>query len=290
MLALWAIFLLSAMVVSWALDINTRLVVNGNASRMLEAEAMACSGAEIALDPMTKPHSSLLRERRGTQSFETKITGEGGRINLNWIWGGGDHPDRWELLTRYLELKGVELNDRERMLDCLLDWIDPDNLVRVNGAEADEDYRPANAPLRNIEEVRQIKGWEKFTSQPGWDADFTVVDGTGAIDLAWASRDVLLALGLSEPMVDQFLQVRAGPDGIEGTDDDAEFKTPADVQNALGLNEEQFKALAGFINFNNQVFRVTSVGRSSDVTRVVQMVFRKTGAMPQLIPGSWKEF
>jgi type II secretory pathway component PulK len=50
MLSLWALFLLSAMVISWALDIDSRLAL-GNANRVLAAEAMACSGAEIALHP-----------------------------------------------------------------------------------------------------------------------------------------------------------------------------------------------------------------------------------------------
>ncbi len=49
MLALWALFLLSAMVISWALDINSRLVISGNASRVLDAEAMAASGADVSL-------------------------------------------------------------------------------------------------------------------------------------------------------------------------------------------------------------------------------------------------
>ena len=51
MLALWALFLLSAMVIAWALDIDSRLTLSGNASRVVEAEAMASSGAEVALDP-----------------------------------------------------------------------------------------------------------------------------------------------------------------------------------------------------------------------------------------------
>src|ERR1700719_2761005 len=51
MLALWALFLLSAMVISWALDINTRLTISGSANRLLEAEAMACSGVEVAMHP-----------------------------------------------------------------------------------------------------------------------------------------------------------------------------------------------------------------------------------------------
>jgi len=40
LLALWALFLLSAMVISWALDINSRLSLSSSANRALEAEAI----------------------------------------------------------------------------------------------------------------------------------------------------------------------------------------------------------------------------------------------------------
>src|SRR5438067_10768324 len=46
MLALWALFMLSAMVISWASDIQSRLSLSSNANRVLSAEAMACSGAD----------------------------------------------------------------------------------------------------------------------------------------------------------------------------------------------------------------------------------------------------
>jgi len=51
MLSLWALFLLSVMVISWALDIDSRLALSGNANRVLAAEAMASSGADVALHP-----------------------------------------------------------------------------------------------------------------------------------------------------------------------------------------------------------------------------------------------
>ena len=66
MLALWALFLLSAVVISWALDIDTRISLSGNANRVLEAEAMACSGTEVALHPAVKPGSSVLKGNFGS--------------------------------------------------------------------------------------------------------------------------------------------------------------------------------------------------------------------------------
>src|SRR4029077_12015622 len=90
MLALWALFLLSAMVISWALDINSRLVISGNASRVLDAKAMAASGADLALHPLIKPDSANLhRQMDHQEGFDVQIVGECGRLNLNLLAPGG---------------------------------------------------------------------------------------------------------------------------------------------------------------------------------------------------------
>jgi general secretion pathway protein K len=287
MLALWALFVLSVMIVSWALQIDSRLKVSGSANRILEAEAMACSGAEVALHPSIKLDSpNLVRKVNSREGYEVHITGEGGRLNLNWIVAGED-PARLEILRKYLENKGIDLNERDHMIDCLLDWVDPDNLVRLNGAEESEDYHPANTLLTRLDELKKVKGWAEFTSDPHWQDDFTL-NSNGPVDLTWASRDVLLALpGMTEPLVDAFLQFRRGPDGIDGTDDDAKFTSLEQVRTALGFTPEQFQSLGRLVGFRDPAFRIVSVGKSGDVTRVVQMVVRKVGAVPQMI--TWKE-
>jgi type II secretory pathway component PulK len=288
MLALWALFLLSAMVISWALDINTRLTLSGSANRVLEAEAMACSGAEVALHPAVKPGAAVLRGFfPPNQSYEAKITGEGGRLNVNRLLAG-ENPANLELLRKYLEVKGVDLNERDRMMDCLLDWVDPDNLVRLNGAEDEAGYKPSNAPLRTLEELKRVRGWEEFTSRPDWDADFTLNTTDAQININWASRDVLLVLpGMTEPVVDRFLSMRRGPDDIEGTEDDVKFASLQEVQIALGLRQDQFNQLASLITINESVVRVVSVGKSGNVTRTVRMVVFKQNTAIRLI--SWKE-
>ncbi len=287
MLSLWALFLLSAVVISWALDIDSRISMSGNANRALEAEAMACSGTEIALHPAVKPGSPVLKGGFGkNQRYEVKITGEGGRLNLNWLLAG-ENPARLEILRKYLELKGVDLNERDRMMDCLLDWVDPDNLVRLNGAEADGDYQPANELLTRLDDLKKVKGWADFTASADWQDDFTL-NSTGPVDPAWASRTVLLAIpGLTDQMVDRFLEMRRGPDKIEGTEDDLKLQSLEDVRIAFGLTPDQFQQIAGLFNFNDPVVRIISTGKSGQVTRVVQMVVRKSGDVAQLI--TWKE-
>ena len=288
MLTLWALFLLSAMVISWALDIDSRLTLSGDANRDLAAEAMAASGAEVALHPSVKPSSPNLHRALGArEGYDVRITGEGGRLNLNWLTAGED-PIRLEVLRKYLELKGVDLNERDGMMDALLDWVEPNTgLHRLNAPPETADYHPPHAPLTSVDELKKIFGWGEFTSQPGWDDDFTI-DSSGPIDLAWASRDVLRALpGMRDDFVDRFLQLRRGPDGIDGTVDDAQFRNLADIQYALGLSQEQFQQLAALVGFNDQVMRVLSVGKSGNIARTVKMVVRKSGNIPQVIV--WKE-
>ncbi|MEY2578656.1 MAG: ral secretion pathway protein [Verrucomicrobiota bacterium] len=291
MLALWALFLLSAMVISWALDINTRLTISGSANRLLEAEAMACSGVEVAMHPSVKAGSTALRGSfPPNQSFETRITGEGGRLNLKFLLAG-ENPVYLELLRKYLEVKGVDLNERDRMIDCLLDWVDPDNLVRVNGAEDEPGYKPTNGPLKTLEELKRVKGWEEFTSRPNWDGDFTLNSTDARIDINWASRDVLLALpGFTEMMADRFLQMRRGPDDIEGTEDDLKFTNAEEVRIALGFRADQFNQLAALITFESQVVRIVSTGKSGSMARTVRVVIYKQGGGIRLIPGTWKEY
>ena len=169
------------------------------------------------------------------------------------------------------------------MIDTLLDWVDPDNLVRLNGAEDEAGYKAANRMITNLEELKKIKGWEEFTSAKDWDADLTL-SSMGPIDIAWASRDVLMALpGASEDRVDQYLAMRSGPDEIDGTEDDPfTGANQALAFNMLGIPQEQLTGLIG----TDQVMRVTSVGKSGDVTRTVRAVFQRGSNQLK----SWKEF
>jgi hypothetical protein len=306
MLSLWALFLLSAMVISWAADIGSRLALSGKSNRLLEAQAMACSGAEVAMHPQVKPGSPVLEVRFGKdQSYEAHLSGEGGRLNFNWLTQIPEVPARLEVLRKYLENKGLDLDERDRMIDTLLDWVDPDNLVRLNGDEGEGEYKPANRPLRRLDELKKIRGWGEFTSSTDWDADFTLDSQAagqqpgqqpgqpsgqpGGINLAWASREVIMALpGVSEDRVDQLLALRKGADELDGTEDDwgGAVPTMQQVETMLGSPPGQLAQIC-VIEPRESVWRVISIGKSREVTRKVRVVFVKQ-LPPQL--KSWKEF
>ncbi|SRR6266567_686106 len=286
LLALWALFLLSAMVIAWALNINSRLTSSSNANRVVEAEAMASSGADIALNPTIKPDSENLHMKfAGGQRFDVQMTGECGRLNVNFLTLGED-PTKLAILRQYLSIKGIELNDLDLMMDALLDWVSPNKgLHHLNAPPETDDYHPSHAPLTSVDDLKKIFGWGEFTSKPGWDKDFTVVGNCGTIDLAWASRDVLRALpGMGEDSVDRFLQLRQGPDGIDGTADDFQFtatgpnQVPNEVLDALGLNSRQYPQIRQLVQYKGPVARIVSIGKSGDVTRSVEMIVFKPTA------------
>src|SRR5881275_497130 len=295
LLSLWALFLLSAMVIAWALSINSRLTVSSNANRALAAEAMAASGADVALCREIKPSSPNLHRQMGAaEGYDVQMTGECGRLNLNFLTQGED-PNKLRVLRQYLTLKGIDLNDLDVMMDSLLDWVSQNRgLQHLNACPETDDYRPPHTGrLDSVEELKKICGWAEFTSKPGWDNDFTVVGTCGAIDLAYASRDVLRALGIPDDFVDRFLQLRQGPDGIDGTADDGQLDQQAAFA-MLGLNNAQLllKGIQTPVVFKspNAVFRILSAGKSRGVTRSVEMVVQKQVigiGRPQVF--SWKE-
>lgn len=292
LLSLWALFLLSALVISWAVLIQSQLSISSEATRMLKAEALACSGAEVALNPAVNPGSRSLTGQLNGGGYEARLTGEGGRLNLNFLVAG-EIPERLAILKNYLQIKGIDINEQDAMVDALLDWVSSDvGLHHLNAPPESDDYHPAHALLTQIDELKKVAGWADFTATPGWDNDLTV-NSRGPIDLAWASHDVLLAVlgpSRSPDIVDRFLQLRQGPDGIDGTADDMQFNGVPDALNRLGvIGPEAQQTFQGLVNYKGDpFFRATSVGTAGNAKRTVEMVFQRSGPTPH--PITWKEF
>ncbi len=134
---------------------------------------------------------------------------------------------------------GFESGDQDELTDCLLDWIDADELKRINGAEKDDYEReygkeilPSNGIIVSWDEFRLIKGFrENFFDPNGLPNDkmkalkaaCSIYHGfpinvNGANELALQS----MAKSLNFE-ADAMLDYIKGPDGIYGTEDDRHF-------------------------------------------------------------------
>ena len=287
LLVFWALLLLSAAVFGFAKWMQQDLQIQAEANHDLEAREMAHSGLALALHPLvTKLTPGLEEDLGGGLGYSVRMVSEGGKLNIRWLIEGED-PRKIDMLKKWLETRGLTYNEREVFVDCLLDWVDPDNVHHVNGVEDEGDYHPPNRPLQSVEEIAQVRGSEPLTRTEGWKEALTIYS-QGPIDLVAAEPETLrLIPGLGEAQIQRFVQFRRGRDGIDGTLDDPEFTKLEQVQVFLGIPPAQFKQLGGLISVNDQTLHITSVGRAGNATRQVEVVALKTGANPQIL--SWKE-
>ncbi|HEX8295368.1 MAG TPA: hypothetical protein VF593_03655 [Chthoniobacteraceae bacterium] len=288
LLVLWALFLLSAAVFAFAKWIQQDLEIHAENNREIEARAMAHSGLALALHPdVTRLTPGLEETFSGGRGFQVRILSEGAKLNLRWILEG-ETPRKLTMFKQWLELRGLGFDERERLVDCLLDWTDADSDHRIAGVEDDGEYHPANRMLKSVEELEQVRGSEPLTSTEGWKEALTI-HSQGPIDLISADPEILRLLpGISEAHIQRFVQFRRGKDGADGTIDDPVFKSLKEVQVFLGIGEAQFKEISGLAMVNDRTVRITSEGRSADVFRQVEVVIQKAGGRNQQ-PLFWKE-
>ena len=99
---------------------------------------------------------SWREENLGGGVFKVRLIDEGGKINLN-------RADE-TLLRRIFTNLDIEEPRRTILVDSILDWIDPDDLHRTNGAESDyyqslaPAYSAKNGPFTTIEELLWVRG------------------------------------------------------------------------------------------------------------------------------------
>jgi general secretion pathway protein K len=169
-----------------------------------------------ALTFYTRDRLALLRlprtkVRLGPGEFSYRITDEQARINVNTA-----PPDR---LDRLLQCLGVDKIARDQIVDSILDWIDPNDEHRLNGAESDDyylelptPYRARNAPIESINELLQIKGvtpalFRGTDGKPGL-ADVLTSRSPGPVNINTAGPVVFCAMAVSDAEISEYTQTR----------------------------------------------------------------------------------
>lgn len=249
LVCLMVILLLAVLVNRFTFTSRVQVAAAGNLRDQFQAECMAISGLETAMavlalddtaevDHLAEPWAqfrgsaqivSLEAEEGG---FLVLIQDENSKIELNRIVRqDGATTDMFvrRQLDRLLELFGVPSELRDSLLDCLEDWIDSDELEKLNGAEdqyytsLERPYQSANRPLRSLGELYLVKGWPQVLGLKLEDGsrlmDFLTVSPTGGrINVNTASAVVLQSLSpeIDEPTASQVISLReeaplAGP-------------------------------------------------------------------------------
>lgn len=240
-----------------------------------QAAMLAESGLSVALHPNIEPGDAALRhafdEQRG---FEVLITSEEAKIPVNNL-----ADERWRDATVELLLSWeIDAAAASQVVDSLADWIDSDDDPLPNGAENsyyagfDHPEYPPNEAFTSLEQMMFVAGMDEVARfQPMW-RDYFTIFGDGLVDLNAAPWEIVVAItGTTQDSAINFVAVRNGDDGIEGTIDDYVFEDTGEVQALLGLSDTEWTEISDLVSLFGGVKRIESTGRIGEfeVTKVI---------------------
>ncbi len=208
---------------------------------------------------------SLKDVKFGNGKFTVKIVDLERKFNINLA-------DETVLEHAFI-LMGADAGEFPAVIAAIQDWIDPDDITHINGAESDDyqrmipPYFAKNRPIDDMSELLLVRGVtpELFfgpnstnatpsrmqqqlnqlgsitaaVSYPVGLVDLFTPLSSGRLNINTASAVALQMVPfIDETRAAQIIMLRSGYDGTEGTEDD----TPA---GSMGMNVSSFLASAG---------------------------------------------
>jgi general secretion pathway protein K len=181
-MVLWVMAILSVVALEFSFAMRTEITITKNYKEDLQRYAMAEGGVQRAITELIYKHDTRLQQMKKTLSLEeippeqkewmadgrsytlpfdqgaceVRIMSEAGKININMV--------SEFLLRKVIGQLGLEGEAKDVVVDSVLDWRDPNDFYRANGAENDyylslkEPYYCKNGNLDSIEELLLIKG------------------------------------------------------------------------------------------------------------------------------------
>ena len=213
---LWVVMLLAVIAGSLLMLTRTEIGLSRNLMQSAKARALAEGGVHLAiiglLDPdretRWKADGRIYKVEREDGLLEISVQDMAGLIDLNAA------PP--ELLAGLFHAGGLEEDEAAALADRLVDWRDPDEEPRPNGAEqadydaAGQDVRVGNRPFLTPDEIQRVPG----VTMPLWariSPAVTVYSRRPGVNPATAPRLALQALPeLDAAVIDALLEARTG--------------------------------------------------------------------------------
>jgi general secretion pathway protein K len=316
MIVLWIILVLSLLVSGFAWTMHVETLVTSYSRKNLKAQALARAGVEVASVLLLADHRSpteagfdarnqawavndlfYVDHPLGDGVVNVRVTDEESKLPINRA-----SPEQ---LKRLVILMGVDPFDADVIVDSILDWIDENDLVRLNGAEDDyylslsPPYRAKNGPIDRVEELLLVRGvtpeifygtpaTETEEAQPGL-RDLVTALSTGRVNVNTAAPIVLQAwFDLDESQAQLIEDFRSGADGLPGTEDDQGFQRPDEFFGLIGgLDTETRSRLQRLLTVSSSFFTVESTGEAFGVKRTVIAVLRRDRNATPVV--DWRE-
>lgn len=284
MAVLWLIAILSMACMTTLRVISFDMQIASAKIHGSRARQIAEMGIAIASNPAVKKRSDpilrYLNDSTG-ESYEAMFISEGGRFNINHILLSGDK----DLMQTIFVDWGIELKDAQSIVDALVDWVDADNNVGLNGAE--EEYyekegrinQPFNRPFYDLSEMSLVRGMDMVEAvRPDWRNWFTVWS-SGKLDLNEASAELIAVAGdITVEQAEAVPEHVRGTDGERNTDDDAPFASVSEALALLGIDVNGRPDIAARFTVNDVTTRLESIGYAEgSKIKITVIVANRTG-------------
>jgi len=200
-------------------------------------EGQLYSEAQGWADPLD--YSGVVPREGLNVSFE--FIDETSKLSINEL-------DEGTLFLLFDEM-GFDLDEGQKLANVLLDWVDEDDLARIDGGESsdystsDMPMTPANQPLSSLRELYYLIGFRDlfFDDYGNPNGIFTMLEDsvtifpTSQLNVNTAEPLALQALaGLDDFMIDTIDTYRSGLDGVVGTADDIYFESTREFTDLVG--------------------------------------------------------
>jgi len=228
-------------------------------------------------------------------------------------------------IQQVLTVMGVDADNVSVVADSIENWINPESAARPAGAESDyyqgliPSYYAKNAPIDDLTELLLVKGVTHdmyyggsggdpadhtqpmfhnklgFGRSPGQALDypfglsdvFTPISA-GRININTADANVLQTLpGVDAQIAADIIKQRAGPDGVEGDEDDTPFRSVGQLS-AVGINPQLMAQISQLCDVHSRTFEVHITAQIGSYQReYVALLLRNTPNDIQVVGFYW---
>jgi len=272
-LVLWVLAILMVIVLSFSLMARTETYSTLSFKEGMEKKFIAEAGIERGIMELfyRNLYKNLTPVPEGMEAWKTdgtsydgqagdghytvSIMDESGKVDINRVSD--------VVLKNLLINAGVKEEDADTVVDSVMDWKDPDDLHRLNGAESDyymslpNPYKAKNANFDTVEELVLVKGMTPEilygdSKEKGIIELLTVNSKMNRINVNAAPKEVLSAIpGITPEIADMIIEFR-------------KTKEIANLQE-IGIPVEAISALAPYIGTSgSSIFTIEAAGYKGD--------------------------